>query len=189
MRDDLDRLGLRFPLLIVGDSRVQLEPEASTVLMGFEDNVPGPPAGYIVLDQESSENELVERLLPGLVAAASRGEDFVALDTLLRGVLPFWDVYGPSVKSALLRKSRDALARAIQKDLAGNFAFEQKGKHASTDVIRILDSPIGFDPRGRTQSWQRIERKAAKALKRPKRPESPGQTGLFEDLGMAVDQS
>jgi hypothetical protein len=55
-------------------------------------------------------------------------------------------------------------------------------------VIRIIGSPVGFDPRGQTQSWQRLQRRTAKALGRPKRTESPGQAVLFEDLGMAVDQ-
>lgn len=188
VRVDLARLELRFPLLVVGDSQVRLEAESSTVLNGFDDKVPGPPPRYIALDHDSPAEEFVEHLIPALMAAASRGEDFVSVESLLRGVLPFWDAYGSPVKRSLVRKGRDALARAIQANLSGDFTFEPKGSHADADVIRILNSPVEFDPRGQTQSWQRLERRAAKTLGRPKRAESPGQTALFEDLGMAVDQ-
>jgi hypothetical protein len=188
VRTDLDRLGLGFPLLVVGDTKVSLEPESSTVLAGFEEDVPGPPPRYITLDQHSSEDEFKEHLLPALIAAASRGEEFVAVETLLRNVLPYWDAYASSVKRELIRKGRDTLARAIRSSLSGNFAFEPKGSSADADVIRIVSSPVGFDPRGQTQSWQRLQRRTAKALGRPRRAESPGQAVLFEDLGMAVDQ-
>lgn len=187
VRVDLDRLGLNFPLVVVGDSQVRLEPEGSTALTAFDDTVPGPPARYLPIDDQSSEDELVEYLLPGLVAAASRGEDFVSVETLLRGVLPMWDLYSATARATLARKGREALARKIQKDLRADFAFEPGGAQ-SAPVIRILNSPVGFDPRGQTQSWQRLERKASRALGRPKRVESPGQATLFEDLGLSVDQ-
>lgn len=187
VRVDLDRLGLGFPLLVVGDSQVRLEPEGSTAVSAFDDRVPGPPATYVPIDDQSPEEELVEHLLPGLMAAASRGEDFVSVETLLRGVMPMWDLYGSSAKATIIRKSRDALARRIQKDLRANFAFEGGGT-AGSPVVRILNSPVGYDPRGQTQSWQRLQRKAAKALGRPRRTEAPGQATLFEDLGLSVDQ-
>lgn len=185
---DLNRLELAFPMLIVGDSRVRLEPEGATVLRGFDDAVPGPPPRYVALDQDSSDDDFVDHLLPALIAAASRGEEFIAVERLLSSVLPYWAVYGLPVKQALIRKGRDALARAIGSSLSGDFAFEPKARRADADVIRVINNPAGFDPRGQTQSWQRLERRAAKALGRPKRPESPGQIGLFEELGMAVDQ-
>lgn len=187
VRVDLDRLGLGFPLLVVGDSQVRLEPVKSTVVSGFDDRVPGPPATYIPIDDHSSEDELVEHLLPGLIAAASRGEDFISVETLLRGIMPMWDVYGSTAKATITRKSRDALARKIQKDLRTNFAFEAGGT-AGSPVVRILSSPVGYDPRGQTQSWQRLQRKTARALGRPRRAEAPGQATLFEDLGLSVDQ-
>lgn len=188
VRVDLDRLGLKFPLLVVGDSRVRLEPEDSAAVAAFDDAVPGPPARYIPIDDQSSEDELVEYLLPGLIAAASRGEDFVSIEALLRQVLPMWDVYGPTAKALLVRKSRDALTRKIQRDFRANFAFEAGGTRVGP-VIRILSSPVAYDPRGQTQSWQRLERKAGRALGRPKRVEAPGQGTLFEELGLSVDQS
>jgi hypothetical protein len=188
IRIDLERLELTYPMLVVGDSRVRLEPNASTVLLGFDDAVSGPPPRYIALDQDSSEDDFLDHLLPALMAAASRGEELVAVESLLSSVLPYWAAYGLPVKQALIRKGRDALARAIGGSLSGDFSFEPKARHADSDVIRVVNNPVAFDPRGQTQGWQRLERRAAKALGRPKRTESPGQIGLFEDLGMAVDQ-
>jgi hypothetical protein len=192
VKAELDGMGLAFSLLVVGDSSVRLEAEVGGELTSFNETVPGPPPRYVALDADSSEADFQEHLIPALVAEASRGAPFVNLDTLLRSVLPFWDVYGERVRRDLRKKAREALARALDKSLGASFAFEPRpeaGDRSNVPVIRVLRNPAAFDPRGQTQSWQKLGRDAARALGRPRRVEAPGQATLFDDLGESVDQS
>ena len=191
IRVDLDRLGLPFPLLVVDDRRVRLEAAAEDAVDSFSVKVPpGPPPRYVVVDGDSSEEELLEYLLPELMAAASRGQAFVRVDTLLQSVMPYWDVYGPPAKKQLRTKARAALVRAIENKFPNDFAFENTGQTQSLDrdIIRIISTPVRLDSRGRTQAWQRLQRGAAKVVGRaPTRPPAPGQQIMFEDLGLGSE--
>lgn len=188
---DLDRLGLPFAVLAVGDRRVTLEARGNSVLQPFDVAVPsGTPPRYIVLDPDSPEDEFVEYLMPELVAGASRGEEYVALEALVGAVVPYWDVFGAPAKRRLLEKARNALARTFARQFRNDFAFEPTGAMGTGAVIRVISSPAGFDPRGRTQSWQRLQRQTASSLGRtpPRARPVPGQRVLFEDLGLGIDQ-
>lgn len=84
---DLDRLGLAFAVLSVGDGNVALDARGSTLLQTFDQAVPaGPPPRYVVLDPDSPDDEFVEYLMPELVATASRGEEYIRLETLVEWV-------------------------------------------------------------------------------------------------------
>ena len=191
VRYDLERLGLTFPLLAVGSGSARLEADAAAAVTGFAVAVPaGPPPRYVVVDAESPNDELLEYLVPALIAAASRGEEYVTIASLLREVVPYWDVYGAAARRQLLNRARDALRSAIERQFPSDFALEYTGQGQSLDrdIVRIISTPVRYDPRGQTQSWQRLRRRAARAVGRgPARPVPPGQQVLWEDLGLATE--
>jgi hypothetical protein len=140
------------------------------------------------LDADSPESEFKEHLIPELIASASRGEAFVTVEALLRAVVPYWDVYGADAKRQLVRKARDVLVRTVDRDFPKDFKFEAGGTKFRGDTIRIVGTPAAYDPRGQTQAWQRLQRRAARAVGRPKRQDvAPGQQILFEELGLGID--
>jgi hypothetical protein len=109
---------------------------------------------------------------------------------MVAAVMPYWSIFGNKAKEVILKKARLALARVFDKEFADYFEFENVGAGMRGPVIRVINSPAEYDPRGRTQSWQRLRRKASAALGRPRagaRP-VPGQQTLFEDLGLGIDQ-
>lgn len=186
---DLDRLKLPFAVLSVSDERVVLDARGNGLVRSFEQPVPhGSPPRYVVLDVDSADDEFVEYLLPELIASAGRGKEYVALEDLLKAVVAFWEIYGGPAKRRMIEKARNALARAFGRHFQNVFQFEATGT-AGGDIIRVINSPAVFDPRGRTQSWQGLQRRASASVGRtpPRARPAPGQQVLFEDLGLGID--
>jgi hypothetical protein len=189
IRIAMDALEIDVPLLLVGGTKVRLEGDLLG-LSAFSVSVPGRPPRIIPIDAQSSDEDLVRYLLPGLMAAAARpGTKTVGVDTLLEKVIPWWALYQPAGgRQPLCKRATDALRAAITENFPDDFAVEDR-KQQDCGIIRILRSPAEYRPRGVTQGWQRLQRQAERALgrRRPK-PESPGQMAFsFEELGLDAE--
>jgi hypothetical protein len=188
VRLGLDKAGLEAPLLVIGDSQVRLDAGPNDRVAPFTVDVSGPPPRYIAVDVDSSDQEFLEILIPELITAANRGDEFVSLTTVMGSVVPYWNVYGADAKKQLVSRAQQALAIAFAKHFPNDFRFEASGMKLDRGIIRVLARPGDFDPRGQTQSWQRLKRQASAALGRsPAKQPSPGQQVLFEDLGLSIE--
>lgn len=189
LKTAMTALALDVPLLLVGRDEVRLEGDLLG-LSSFTVRVPGGPPRIIAIDDQSSEEELVRYLLPGLMAAAARpGTKAIGIDSLLEKAIPWWALYQEAGgRRPLCKRATDALRAAVTEHLAEDFAVEDR-KGQDCGIVRILRTPVENRPRGVTQSWQRLERRAERALGRRRRePESPGQTSLsFEELGLDAE--
>lgn len=184
----MEKLGLAVPLLLVGPREVRLEGDLPGIA-GFSAVVPGPPPRVIVLDDQSSDEDFVRFLLPGLVAAAANHKTIIGIEELLRAVIPWWPLYHRmGGQKRLCDKATGALQVAIKEQFGKDFAVETRAG-LDCGVVRVLKTPADNPPRGVTQGWQRLERQALRALGRSRpAPESPGQTSFsFEELGLEAE--
>jgi len=187
IRMGLASAGVTVSLLVVGDARSRLEPRQGSSLKPFDVSTPpGPPPAIVRLDAESPDDELREVLLPEVMAAASRGEEVVAVGDLLARAVPYWSVYGRAAKGRLRRKGEGVLRGLATGQFKGEFRVEPGGQEVDGPVVRILRSPAAFDPRGETQGWQRLRRKGERALRGKRRPSIPGQIS-FEELARETE--
>lgn len=180
-------IDLDIPMLLVGDQQVRLTREL-TALPAFTVAVPGTPPPIIVLDDQSSDEELVGRLLPALIAATRRGKTkVIGVDDLLGEVIPWWGIYpADGARRTMCTRATDALRRALVDHFAGDFQMETRSNRPC-GVIRVLRSPTEYRPRGVTQGWQRLQRQAERAIgRRRPQPAAPGQLS-FEDLGLGTE--
>lgn len=189
IRTAMVALRLDLPLLLIGSDEARMEGDLAGVTT-FSVALPGPPPRIIVIDDVSSDEELVRHLLPGLIAAAARGESIVGIEALLQGVIPWWALYHHlGGKKRLCVRATSAMRAAIDNNFPKDFVVEHRSGQ-DCGVIRILKTPAANPPRGVTQGWQRLQRQAERALgRRRRKPESPGQTEAFsfEELGLEAE--
>ncbi len=186
----LRAIGFQAPLLVIGSSSVKLETRGSSVLTPFEVNVPaGPPPRLIPVDADSPDEELREVLLPAIVAAAARGETVITFDSLLAAAIPYSSVYGQRARSRMRDRATTIVRRMSEGELTEYLSVEPGGADIQGSVLRILRSPAAFDPRGETQGWQSMRRKAERTLRgRPRAARVPAGQMSFEDLGQEIER-
>jgi hypothetical protein len=181
-------LGLELPTMLVSQRTVQLEDDLAG-LKACEIAVPGWPPRIIPMDTHSPDEDLIRHLIPKIVAEMARGTEVIAVDSLLRQVIGWWDLY-PSggERKQLCARATSVLRSASERKYAHDFTIEER-KGENGGVIRILRSPASYRPRGVTQGWQRLQRQTMATLgRRNVKPESPGQLELsFEALGLDAE--
>lgn len=185
IRIGLKNAGLSCPVLTVDSSEAELSCEAKHHLSTFQAPLPSPPPAVIPVDAESPAERYLELSIAQIVARAASGATSVSLDAILEAVNPYWAMTHDAVRGAIKTKAKDALKRAFEKEFKDNFALESTSSgHA---IIRVLRTPADYDPRGRSQGWQAMQKKAEHALRRkPRAKVIPGQVS-FEDLGREAD--
>lgn len=181
----LGNAGLSCPILTVDTGEAELSCDAKHYLSAFQVTLPSPPPAVIPIDAESPAERYLELSIAQIVARAASGHTSVSLDAILEAVNPYWAITHDAVRGAVKNRAKDALKRAFDREFKDNFALESTSSgHA---IIQILRTPADYDPRGRSQGWQAMQKKAERALRRkPRAKVIPGQVS-FEDLGREVE--
>lgn len=132
------------------------------------------------MDHQSDDQAILEVLVPHVVAAQARNDDFLAVETLAAQVLPEWPVLTHGARQSFLGRIAELLRRLATTDMRGQFRFEALGEADSRGRIVIEASPATKDPRGRTRAWQAQRSRAEASLRRRGARPLPGQLSLDE---------
>ena len=178
----LEHLGISAPLLTVGSGRARLT--GSSDVSGLdpfdESHHAGLPPARIPVDHQSSDEDLMELLLPQIVAAQSAEEDIVSVEAIAERILPEWVVLSHGIREAFLKRLAALLQGLAAREMRGQFRYESLRQPHTRGRVLIEATPASRDPRGRTQAWQAQQRHAASALKRRQAQEEAGQLSLDE---------
>jgi hypothetical protein len=181
----LDGAGISCHLLVIDANEAELICPPGSRLSPFRVDLPSPPPKIIPLDADSPAEAYLELSITEVIARAASGQRRIALESILEVINPYWAVTHDAVRGAIKTKTRNALREAFQTEFRDNFAWESTS--SGHGIIQVLRTPADYDPRGRAQGWQAMEKKASRALKRrPRRRVMPGQAS-FEDLGREAE--
>ncbi len=178
----LRRLSIDAPLLTVGPDRVRLSDTSSISGLDDFDQSHGaglPPARFSV-DHQSSTEEVREVLLPEVVAAQARSEDFLAIESLCAAVLPEWPILAPGPQGEFIKKAERVVRELAANELRGRIRLDPGARGQRSRVV-IISTPASNRPQGRTQAWQAEQLRASRGLRRESRPAIEGQISL-DDL-------
>jgi len=185
------------PVIAVGETAVEHHGARFAddgVQAAFAQPVPvdGPPPSYLVLDEQSSPEEFDERLLAELVACTSRRLRFVTVRALTEQIVELYAVLGRAAQGALQRRV-DESAQRVAASQPESFAYRPRTGARSEPDVAILRTPEDNDPRGRTQAYPAISRRAADQRSRGRaRPQAEGQLDfdrLLQELGAGEDST
>lgn len=195
-RGELERglrhLGINTPLLTVGPNRVRLSSASGTP--GLDDfdvhHSAGLPPGRLPVDHQSEDQDILEVLLPQVVACQARREDIVSIESLAASTVPEWPVLSHGARQAFLGRIAELLRRVAAKEMRNQFRYEPVIEPDSRGRIVLLTSPAMRDPRGRTRAWQAQQTRAEAALRRRGARPIPGQLSLDQlaDEGGLADE-
>lgn len=142
-----------------------------------------PIANVIPFDHESPDEAFDRPVRAALVAASAQMRPTITIAALTEEVVWHLAIYGKASRSRLTRKVSGAARRAAA---AEPQRLRYEPATGLTDPrMMILQSPEGFDRRGRTQSYQAMFNERTLSAKR--RPPIPGQTDLLAELDRAED--
>lgn len=188
----LRHLDIDAPLLTVGAHRVRLSGASGTA--GLDDfdvqHSGGLPPARIPVDHQSSDEDILEVLLPQVVACQARADDIVSIESLAAAVLPEWPVLSHGARQAFLGRIAELLRRVAKNEMRGQFRYEALPQPDSRGRIIIESTPARRDPRGRTRAWQAQQTRAEAALRRRGARPSPGQMSIDDlaDQGGLADE-
>lgn len=177
----LETAGIDCATLVIGEQRCRLRASSNSLLSPFEVIVPGPPPAYIPIDAESPDAEIEDVFVAEIVGAMNRGDSVVAVSTLIERV-PFLANLGVTAKSQLAARVTKVLQGAAVSKFKGDFSVSLTTGQANNlrgGNVTILKNPADSDPRGQTQGWQRLQRRASGRPRRTRR-EIDGQLSLDE---------
>jgi hypothetical protein len=181
----LEKAGLSCPVLVIDTGGAELKCEPDHQLSPFVVALPSPPPAVVPIDAESPPERYLELAIAHIVARAASGERSISLDSVLEAINPYWTVTHDAVRGQIRTKARGALKEACEGEFKGNFTLEMTS--AGHAIIQVLKTPADYDPRGRSQGWQAMQKKAERALRRKaRRKVIPGQVS-FEDLGREAE--
>jgi hypothetical protein len=179
----LNGAGIEAPLILAVDQdRIRTHGpsiEGTTLPEQLPDEirVDGPPPRIVRFDTESTVDEFVPAVLAELVAAQSHRRDIISIPAVAEGVVPELALYGKGVQRRLASRVEDA-AQRIAEQQPENFRFRPRTQAHREAAVEVLRSPEDRDPRGRTQAYQAIARRAP----RPRKPKPPPEDQLQLDL-------
>ena len=180
----LTAAGVSYPILAIGPDSITRHGQEITNGALAEQfasplSIPGPPPGIITIDLESSNEEFDQIVQPCLVALLASHGHAVSIPTLAEEAIPSLPLYPNGYRNRLIRKIEDAARRAA--DAASeNFIFVPRSGLSDSASIRIVESPENLDPRGRTQSYQRLATRFAPVSRR-RIVVASNQPTLFDD--------
>lgn len=175
------------PLLTIDAERVQLSGAGRTP--GLQDfihlHTAGLPPARLPVDHQSDEEEVLELLIPAIMAAQASLKEYIGMDRLCEDILPEWPVLGERARREFVGRVAQLATGLANGEMKGQFRYESPTglqPHTMGRLV-ITDSPASRHPQGRTQAFQARQRKAEKVLRRKSRKEPPpGQGSLLDDL-------
>ena len=178
----LGHLKIEAPLLTLSAERVRLS--GTSGIQGLEDcdvqHDGGPPPARIAVDHQSPDRDLLDVLIPSLIAAQARNEDIVAVETLAEGLLAEWSILSHGGRGSFIARLAKLLESLAAGDMRGQFRYERMREPHQQGRIILLSTPARHDPRGRTRAWQAQQSRAENALQRRAAPATVAQLSLDE---------
>jgi hypothetical protein len=178
----LRHLEIEAPLLTIGSARVRLS--GSSGIPGLDDcdeaHSGGLPPARIPVDHQSPGQDLLEVLIPQVVAAQARNEDIVTVESLAASLLAEWSVLSHGGRESFVGRLAELLRGLAAGDMHGQFRYERMAQPHTRGRIVIQATPATRDPRGRTRAWQAQQRRAENALQRRSARAVAGQLSLDE---------
>jgi hypothetical protein len=185
LEQGLQQLGA-LPLLTVSAERIQLSGAGRTPGLSdfIEPHNAGLPPARLPVDHQSDDDEILESLIPVIVAAQASLKDHVGIDGICEDILPEWPILGAKARGEFVGRVTQLVKGLAAGDMKGQFRYEPPSgpQPHPPGRLAILDTPARRHPQGRTQAFQAQQRKAEKVLRRKTRKGPlPGQTSL-DDL-------
>lgn len=175
----LREAGLSTPVISIGPRGARSTDLALAGIPDFDVPCPYPPPGIVPVDGQSPVEEYVELLRPVIIGAMAQRAPYLDVRQAATKLLGWWPLISRGAQSVILRRVESALRRLATNDFKGSIRLEPSGGSFNARIA-ILETPETFDPRGRTQGYQRLQRRAIEASgRRP--PQIEGQTS-FDDL-------
>jgi hypothetical protein len=179
----LSRAGVSFPVLAVSDDSVWhtgADLDHRSLAERFADpiSVPGPPPGIITIDVDSSDEDFDRVVQASLAAILARNLPATSTPALAEDALPYLALYPNGYRSRLVRRVEAAARRAVEA-APETFAFVSRTGTSDSTSVRVLDSPEGHDPRGRTQRYQALASRFTSPHRRRPAPVDTDQLSLF----------
>ena len=188
----LRHLDIEAPLLTIGAERVRLS--GASGIHGLDDfdqhHDGGLPPGRIPVDHQSADEELLELLIPEVVAAQARAEEIVSVEAIAASILPEWPILSHGARQSFTGRLEPLMVGLAKGEFRGQFRYERAQGTGDRGRIVIEATPATRDPRGRTQAWQAQQRRAETVLRRRPRKELPGQLSIDDlaDQGGLADE-
>lgn len=184
LRTGLRGSGESMPVLVIGDSAItreegEFDDDGLRAAFAEPVGVPGPPPAILTVDDQSPVREYVDLVRATLVECLAQGMPTVVASTVADRAIPYFGL----IKS---RRVRNAIVNRIE-SAAEQLCSEQEGwrfqrRTGPADAAIIFDaSPEASDPRGRTQGYQAIGRRAQRG-RRKQSSDPPGQMRIEELL-------
>lgn len=148
----------------------------------FADGLPiiGPPPELLRFDEESTSEEFLSPVRATLVEQQAHRRDIITVRAITERVIPQYAHFGKQAQGTLRTRVEQA-ARRIADEMPGTYGYRPKTEGHDEAAVRILETPEDRDPRGRTQSYQRIARGSV-AKPKERKPSPPGHLRLFDEL-------
>lgn len=140
-----------------------------------------PIASVVPFDHESPDEAFDLAVRAELVSTMARGRPSVSIRSLTEAVVWHYNMYGQRARGLLMRKVAGAATRAADAEPT-RLRFERQTGTTEARVA-IVQSPEGFDRRGRTQGYQAVF--GGKSARRRPQAVSPDQFDLFDELDQA----
>lgn len=145
----------------------------------------GTPPRYVLVDQDSPDEDFDRLVLATLVEALSHQTPQIFISALAERAIQFLPMYGTAIRSRLIGRVNESARRIAATD-EDSFLYVPPTGARRDSVVEFVRDPEGLDLRGRTQSYQAISRAAAKRPSR--RRETVGQTS-FDQLLSELDRA
>lgn len=190
LAESLEREQIQAPLLTIGADRVRLENAHAYGLEDFDiqDERLGLPPMRFRIDMDSPAAEIKELMVPQIVAAQSRGEEFLDLKSMAAALLPDWPALGTQARRRFVDRLKDAGREIAQGGMRGDIRVESANNIEPRIVL--IKRMTEVDPRGAPQAWQAESRRAARALGRGEAAQPEGRVQMsFDELDQETDSS
>lgn len=179
----LGRAGVSVAVLAVGPTTISSvgPPFAIAALDDrIGDGVPvsAPPPSYMTVDTGSSRVEFDDAVTAEFVTALAHRRPTMSTQDMLKGVVPFADYLG-AVARGRLRRQVESSMRRVALAQADHAVFRERTATRDEAHVEFTATPEDADPRGRTQGYQAVARRAGRP---PRNREHPGQGALDLDL-------
>lgn len=184
----LAKAGCSFPIIAVGTDAIVLHgraPNDPAVAAALGQPVPitGPPPFLVKVDELSPPAEYDALVGPALVAEVAQGSETIGIPELAAAAVPHLHLLGKGARNQIQRLVAAAARRACER-AKETFSFHPPTVNREYALVRVLDSPEGADPRGRTQRYQAlVPRLGGSSAPKPEEV----QAQLFDDIDLVEE--
>jgi hypothetical protein len=181
--ESMAREQISAPVLLLGQTGAELRGSSTPGLIDFVNRSEryGMPPGRVLIDQDSSIDEIREIVIQQVGVALSRGDQVVELAQVAGAAHPYWASVARPAQLALMERLKAAARSLASGEMREDLAYESS--NVISPRLVLLAEPRKADPRGAPQAWQALKRRASRSVGRTERPQIEGQLRLsFDEL-------